>query len=240
MKALILAGGLGTRLRPFTFAIPKPLLPIGDKPILHIILSQMRNAGIDEIVLATGYQAELIRAFCGDGSRFGVRISYVHEESPLGTAGPLALARSHFGRDETFLLMNGDVITQLDLRAFLEAGIGNGCELTVGYTKHVYQSPYGVLTIAGDLVKGIAEKPSQEYAISTGIYCVAATALDLIPDDAFFTMPDLVQSLLSAGRKVAAHYVKDCWTGIETVEHLDDVLKELNKLPVEAFAGKVS
>jgi NDP-sugar pyrophosphorylase family protein len=239
MKAMILAGGLGTRLRPFTFSIPKPLLPIRDKPILHIIISQMKNAGIDEIILATGYQAELIRAFCGDGSRFGVRISYVHEQKPLGTAGPLALARSYFAGDETFILMNGDVITRLDLRAFLDAGIRNGCDLTVGYTKHVYQSPFGVLSIAGDSVEGIIEKPSHEYSISTGIYCVRSAALDLIPNDAFFTVPDLIHRLLATGKKVGAYFVEDCWIGIETLEHFDEVTRELDKLPPEAFTENV-
>jgi NDP-sugar pyrophosphorylase family protein len=239
MKAIILAGGLGTRLRPFTFAIPKPLLPVGDKPILEIIIRQMKNSGIDEIVLATGYQAELIRAFCGDGARFGVRISYVHEDKPLGTAGPMALARSHFGADETFLLMNGDVITQLNLGAFLEEGIRNRCDLTVGYTKYVYKSPYGVLSISDDLVQGIVEKPVQEFPISTGIYCVRAAALDFIPDGAFFTVPDLVHALLAASRRVGAYYVKECWIGIETMENLEEVLKQVDKLPLEAFAEKV-
>ena len=240
MKAVILAGGLGTRLRPFTFSIPKPLLPVGDKPILEIIISQMKNAGIDDIVLATGYQSELLRAFCGDGSRLGVRMSYVHEHKPLGTAGPMALAKSHFAPDETFLLMNGDVITKLDLGAFLEAGIRNGCDLTVGYTKHVYRSPYGVLSIADGLVKGVIEKPSQEYSISAGIYCVRASALDFIPNDTFFTMPDLMQSLLAGQRNIGAYYIEDCWIGIETVEHFNEVLKDLSKLPVEAFAEKES
>ena len=240
MKAMILAGGLGTRLRPFTFSITKTLLPVGDKHILQIIITQMKSAGFDDIVLATGYQAELIQAFCGDGSRFGVRISYVHEQKPLGTAGPLALAKNHFAGDQTFLLMNGDVITQLDLDAFLKAGVRNGCDLTVGYTKHIYQSPFGVLSIADGLVEGITEKPSHEYSISTGIYCVRSAALDFIPHDRFFTMPDLVKSLLFAKKKVGAYYVQDFWMGIETVEHFDEVLKVLSKLPAQAFGEKVS
>lgn len=236
MKAMILAGGLGTRLRPFTFSIPKPLLPLGDKPILQIIINQLKNGGIDDIVLATGYQSELIRAFCGDGSRFGLQISYVHEQKPLGTAGPLSLARSHFGQDESFLLMNGDVITRLPFAAFLEAGTRNGCDLTVAYTKHVYQSPFGVLSIADGLVQGVTEKPTQEYAISTGIYCLRPGALELIPNDTFFTIPDLIKSLLAAGRKVGAYFIEDCWIGLETVEHFDELLKDRSKLPDEAFS----
>lgn len=231
MKAMILAGGLGTRLRPLTFSIPKPLLPVGEQPILQIIIEQMKRGGIDEIVLATGYHAELIRTFCGDGSKFGVRISYVHEEKPLGTAGPLALARHHFDRDETFLLMNGDIITKLDFREFLERGTASGCDLTVGYTKHVYRSPFGVLTIVDDRVEGIIEKPAHEYCISAGIYCLRATCLDVVPDGTFFTMPDLMQALMAVGRHVGAYYIRDCWIGIESIEHFDEALRELSRAP---------
>src|SRR5437016_1959830 len=113
MKAGVLVGGLGTRLRPLTFSIPKPLLPVGEQPILEIIVGQLKQAGVNELILATGYHADLIRAFCGDGSRFGLRITYVHEDRPLGTAGPLALARDVLHEEELFLLMNGDVITDL-------------------------------------------------------------------------------------------------------------------------------
>src|SRR5260370_7492167 len=112
-KAVILVGGLGTRLRPLTFSIPKPLLPVGEKPILQLIIEQLRASGVSELILATGYQAELIQAFCGDGSKLGVRIRYVKEPTALGTAGPLSLVRDHFRENEFFLLMNGDILTQL-------------------------------------------------------------------------------------------------------------------------------
>jgi mannose-1-phosphate guanylyltransferase len=234
MKALILVGGLGTRLRPFTFSIPKPLLPIGEKPILQIIIEQMKTAGIEDIILATGYQAELIRAFCGDGSKYGVRVSYVHEEKPLGTAGPLSLVRHYLDRNEVALVMNGDIITRLDFAEFVRAGIRNRCDLTVGYTKHIYRSPFGVLSIANDSVTGITEKPCHEYSISAGIYCVRASALEFVPNETFFTMPDLMQALMAARRRVGAYFIQDCWIGVETVEHFDEIMKELGKVPAEA------
>src|ERR1700734_2842071 len=109
MKAMILAGGMGTRLRPLTFSIPKPLLPVGEKPILQRIIEQLRGAGITDLVLATGYHAELIRAFCGDGSKFGVSVTYVHEHKPLGTAGPAGAIRGLLPPGEFLLLMNGDL-----------------------------------------------------------------------------------------------------------------------------------
>src|ERR1700741_3911674 len=111
MRAVVLVGGRGTRLRPLTFAVPKPLIAIGQKPILHLILEQLKRTGFDDIVLATGYLAELIESFCADGSRFGIRISYVREQQALGTAGPLALLRQTIAADEFFLLMNGDIMT---------------------------------------------------------------------------------------------------------------------------------
>lgn len=232
MKALILVGGLGTRLRPLTFSIPKPLLPVGEIPILQIILDQMKRAGIEEIVLATGYHAELIRAFCGNGAKWGLRIDYVHEEEPLGTAGPIALARQHLNTDDAFLLMNGDILTDLDFGEFLRAGIGSGHDLTVGYTKHVYRSPFGVLSIAGDVVRGITEKPCYEHFISAGIYCVRAPALDFVPDGTFFTMPDLIERLIAAGRQVGAQYIRDCWVGLESVDQFEEALKQLRAAPI--------
>lgn len=231
MKALILVGGLGTRLRPLTFSIPKPLLPVGERPILQIILEQMERAGIEHVILATGYHAELIRTFCGDGSRWGIRIDYVHEEEPLGTAGPLSLARKHFKSDEAFLLMNGDIFTKLDFAEFLKAGIESGHDLTVGYTKHVYRSPFGVLSIIEGTVRDIAEKPCYEHFVSAGIYCVRAAALDFVPDRTFFTMPDLMQKLIAAGRCVGARYIRDCWIGLESVDQFEEALKQLRAAP---------
>lgn len=233
MKAMILAGGLGTRLRPLTFSIPKPLLPVGERPILQIIIEQMARGGIDEIILATGYQAELIRAFCGDGAKFGVRVSYVHEAKPLGTAGPLALARRHFSGSDPFLLMNGDIITKLDFGAFLATARRDGCDLTVGYTNYTYRSPFGVLSIDNGTVTAVTEKPTQEYAISAGIYALRPGTLEFVPDDVFFTMPDLMQALMRAGRRVGASYIQDCWIGIESIEHFDQALRELDRVPRE-------
>ncbi len=231
MKAMILVGGLGTRLRPLTFSIPKPLLPVGEQPILGIIIEQLKKVGINEIILATGYQAELIHTFCGDGSRFGVTITYVHEHKPLGTAGPLWLARDHFQENEFFILMNGDILTKLDFGHFLDAGRKNNWDLTVGYTKYVYRSPFGVLSIVDGVVQGITEKPSQEYPISAGIYCLSSTALDFVPPETFFTMPDLIQKLIAAKRKIGAYQIQECWMGLEGVDHFDEALKELSKAP---------
>ncbi len=163
-----------------------------------------------------------------------MQITYVHEDKPLGTAGPLSLVRHHFEDAQVFLVMNGDIITRLDFAEFLKTGIGNNCDLTVGYTKHVYRSPFGVLSILDGRVLGIVEKPCHEYAISAGIYCLRPSALEFVPDDVFFTMPQLMERLIVANRNVAAHYIQDCWIGIESVEHFEEAIKELGKIPAEA------
>jgi NDP-sugar pyrophosphorylase family protein len=229
MKAMVLAGGMGTRLRPLTFSIPKPLLPVGEKPVLQIIIEQLRDAGIRDIIAATGYQAELIRVFCGDGSRFGVTVSYVHENKPLGTAGPLSALKGRLDPDELLLLMNGDLITDLDFRRFADASGASGCPLTVAYAKYVYRSPYGVLSIVDGEVQGVAEKPEQEYAISAGIYCLKSPALEFVPDDTFFTMPDLMNRLMAAGQRIHAYPITGEWLGLENIEHFSEAIAKLEK-----------
>jgi NDP-sugar pyrophosphorylase family protein len=227
MKAMILAGGQGTRLRPLTFSIPKPLLPVGEKPILEKIIEQLRDAGICDIVLATGYQAEVIRAFCGDGSRFGVTITYVHEAKPLGTAGPASALRGQITAGEFLLLMNGDLVTDLDFRDFVASSRASRCELTVAYAKYTYRSPYGVLSIQDGAVQGIAEKPETEYAISAGIYCLSGVAMEMIPRETLFTMPDLMKKLLAVGKRIHAYPIAGAWMGLESIEHFNEALRKL-------------
>lgn len=232
MKAVILAGGLGTRLRPLTFSIPKPLLPIGEKPILEFIFEQLRKFSIKEIILSTGYQSELIRAFCGDGSKFGVKIDYVKETKALGTAGPLSLMRDRFSEDETFILMNGDVVTQLDFSKMIRYHSENKCQLTIGFAKFKYKSPFGVLKIEAGRLKEILEKPNKVYDISAGIYVVNTSVLDFIPRNTFFTVPNLAKELLRLGKKVGTYKIEEFWVGIEHIDQFDKVLKELNKIDI--------
>jgi len=230
MKAVILAGGLGRRLRPLTFSIPKPLLPVGEKPILEFIFEHLRKYGIKEIILSTGYQSELIRAFCGDGSRFGVKIHYVKEETPLGTAGPLSLMRKKFSENETFVLMNGDVVTKLDFSKIIQYHSLNKCELTIGFTKFEYKSPFGVLEIEEGRLTNILEKPAKIYDVSAGIYVVNSSVLDFIPHNTFFTVPELVKELLRADKKVGTYQIKEFWVGIEHIDQFEQVLKELSRI----------
>ncbi len=226
MKAVVLAGGQGNRLRPYTFTVPKPLLPLGDRPLLTYIIQQLARCKVTDIILALGYQAELIRAYCGDGSRFGVRIEYVTETRPLGTAGPLALCRELLPSGEPFFTMNGDIVTRLDFAKMAAFHRSKGAKLTIGYVHHNWQSPFGVLELEDGFVTGIVEKPTYVHPVSAGIYCVSPEALKLIPDNAVMTMPELADKVRAGGGKVAAYKIEEFWRALETRENFEDVLKE--------------
>lgn len=230
MKAVILAGGLGTRLRPLTFSVPKPLLPLGEKPILQFIIERLRKFEIKEIILCTGYQSELIQTFCGDGSKFGVRIDYVREDEPLGTAGPLSLIKERFSEGETFILMNGDIVSTLDFSRMIQYHSLGEFALTIGFTKYRYTSPFGVLQIEDGKLLDILEKPSKEYNVSAGIYVANSSILDFVPRSVFFTIPDLAKDLLKGKRKVGAYEITEFWAGMEHITQFDQVLKELDRI----------
>ena|SRR5690242_1665719 len=229
MKALILVGGRGTRLRPYTLAIPKPLLPLREKPVLQWIIERFRDSKIQEIILATGFQAGLIRGFCGDGTRFGVEITYVHESKPLGTAGPLSLVRNMIEPDEHFILMNGDIVTQLAFNPFIAFGLSRSFDLTVGYAKYAYRSPFGVLTVEDDVVRDIEEKPEYSYPVSAGIYLIKGSALAFVPDETFFLMPELMKRMMAAGITIGAYLIEEFWMGLECLKDFKGALKELNR-----------
>lgn len=228
MRAIVLVGGFGTRLRPLTFAVPKPLLAVGEKPILQLIIEQLKEASCTEIILATGYLAELIEAFSGDGARFGIKISYVKESQPLGTAGPVSLVRDRIAKDEFFILMNGDIVTQLNFQHFLSFARRHDYDLTVGYVHHTYRSPFGVLTVDNEEIVAISEKPEVHHCISSGIYVLKGSALEYIPDREYFTVPDLIRKLQSCHRSIGAYHIKEFWLGIEDLGHIERVAQILN------------
>ncbi len=230
MKAVVLAGGQGSRLRPYTFTVPKPLLPLGDRPLLDYIVAQLARCKVTDIVLALGYQAELIRAYCGDGSRFGVSISYVEEPRPLGTAGPIALCRALLDPAEPFLLMNGDIVTRLDFERLARFHSERGAQLTIGYIKHTDRIPFGVLELADDLVVRVREKPSYEYAVSAGIYAVSPEAAALVPADTFLTMPELAERVHGKHGTVAACEITEFWRALETPGHFEQLLNDAESL----------
>jgi NDP-sugar pyrophosphorylase family protein len=210
MKAVILAGGKGTRLAPFTTVLPKPLLPLGEVPIVEIILRQLRRHGVTDVTLACGYLSELIRTYL-DNSRISqeLRISYHWEDEPLGTAGALAGIP---GLDEPFLVMNGDILTTLDYSRLLEFHAARKPALTIAVTSKKVQIELGILQIDGDKrVVGYTEKPVETFPASTGIYVYEPRALDFIEPGTYLDFPTLVLKLIDAGQTVAAYETDAFW-----------------------------
>lgn len=226
MKAIIMAGGQGTRLRPFTFSIPKPLLPVGEKPILELIIRRLHSLNINEITLAIGYGAELIKAYFNDGKKFKVNIKYIQESKALGTAGPLRLIK---GLKEPVIVMNGDILTKLNFLAMLAYHKKSGAEITVAVKKYTNQLPFGTLTISGQQILDIKEKPVTKHFISTGIYIIQPQVLKLIPLDTFFTMPDLLKALIKAGKKVIKYEFEEYWLAIEQMEQLKEASAKIKE-----------
>lgn len=226
-KVVVLAGGKGTRLHPFSLVIPKPLMPVGEDPILLHLMNRFKSAGIRNFLISTGYQAELIRAYFGDGSRHGVEVQYYHEERPLGTAGPLALMKEQFSEDEYLFLINGDIYTELDFKKMKAFAISSGCDVVVGYVEKVERSSFGVLEIESSAIQNIVEKPERRFNISAGIYVIKGSALKHIPVGEFFTMPNLIGRYLEANQKVGAFKIDAFWVGIENTENLEEARKRL-------------
>ena len=219
MIAVVLAGGLGTRLHPFTQVIPKPLLPIGEKSVMEIQLSHLRDHGFTDVVIATNYKSELVESYFGDGSKWGVRLRFSKEEQPLGTAGPLALLKSEL-RDP-FLVLNGDILTNMDFAALLAHHRRLGVALTVGTKELHYPLRYGNVRCEGERLLGIDEKPDLSIEIVAGIYGMSPEALDCIPERTNFGMDGLIHALLKQGRPVGVYRITDYWLDIGQLDDFE-------------------
>ena len=209
MKAVILAGGKGARLAPYTRIIPKSMMPIGDKAILEILLSQLQCAGVDEAILAVGHLAGLMRAFFQDGSQLGLHICYSYEDHPLGTAGPLA---NIDGLQDTFLVCNGDVLTTLNLREFVSFHKSHRGIATIASHQRQVKIDLGVIKTNGDhVITGYQEKPTIDYSVSMGIYVFEPQVLRFIPKGQYLDFPDLIRILIAAEKKVCAYEFSGYW-----------------------------
>ena len=246
LPAVILAGGKGSRLAPYTTVLPKPLLPIGDGPILDVVIRQLSRHGFTKITLAVGYLAHLIEAVFRDGDEHGVALQYHREVEPLGTVGPLA-SMDHL--DDTFLMMNGDILTTLDYQDLFRCHVASGNALTVATHVRTVVSEYGVLDLDGydgstRRITGFREKPSIDHSVSMGVYVLDGRVRDLIPRDQRFDLPDLVWRLLEAGERVGSYVYDGFWldigrhedyaTAMDRYDELRDVL--LPPAPVAAGA----
>lgn len=236
MKAVVLAGGKGTRLAPYTRIIPKPMLPVGDKAILEILLLQMKRAGIEEVVLTVGHLAGLMRAFFQDGSHLGVRVHYSHEDQPLGTAGPLSLID---GLDSTFLVTNGDVLTTLDMSELVAFHQAQGGIATIAAHKRQVRIDLGVINSNGDhTIHSYIEKPTLEYQVSMGVYVFEPAALGYIPKGSYFDFPDLVKTMLAAGEKVVTYPFDGYWQDLGRPDDYEQATNDFDRMRALFLPGE--
>ena len=211
-SAVIMAGGEGSRLKPLTDAVPKPLLKVGGKPLIEILIERLRSAGVREFLITVNYKSHMIEDHFGDGSRLEVRVGYVREPEPLGTAGSLRLLEGISRKP--FFLVNGDILTKCDFRAMLAFHDAAGAELTVGTVPYAVDLPYGVLDVEGGRLAGVSEKPRLDFLINSGIYVVDPAVIPLIPAARVFDVPDLMRALVAAGRRVAAYPIREYWLDV--------------------------
>jgi len=238
MKAVILAGGKGTRLRPYTTNFPKPLMPIGDKPILEIVITQLKNAGITDVIISTGHLEEMIKVFFLDGSKHGVRITYSKEAEPLGTAGPLNLIRDHL--TDTFIVMNGDVLSDIDFSNLIEFHRIHNAKATVALHRRTFTIEFGVIELDGShRFRNWQEKPTFEYMVSTGIYLFEPEALGSLPSSGFFNVPDLIAKLHEEGSRVLGYVHGGYWLDIGRPADYEKACLDYDAGKIECFPGNV-
>lgn len=211
VSALVMAGGRGTRLRPLTDTIPKPLLPVRGKPIMEHTIQRLGAAGVRNVVVSTHYMAEAFHEHFGDGSGFGVKMDYVEEKEPLGTAGALRLMEPPTG---PVLVINGDILTEINYRAMLAFHQDNDASMTVAVAEYEVEIPYGVVELDGVRVLGISEKPRIKQFINAGVYLLEPDVVRLIPDNGKFDMTDLIGSLLDDDRNVVSFPISEYWIDI--------------------------
>ena len=239
-RAVLMAGGRGTRLAPMTSVLPKPLMPLGEEPILGLLLRQLASQGITDVTLAVGYLGDLIEAYCGDGSRFGVDLSYVTEDEPLGTIGPL---RQVDNLHAPFLVMNGDLLTTLSYSTLVKTHIETGALLTLSAIQRQIQFEFGVLeTESHDghcRVSGMLEKPSMERWVSMGAYVLDPSVIDLIPEGRPYDLPDLVSDLLERDLAVGAFEFDGYWLDIGRHADYQQALEDFEEMR-PAFFGETA
>lgn len=228
MKAVVLAGGKGTRLAPYTTILPKPLMPIGDMPILEILLRQMKRAGIDDVILTVNHLAHLMKSFFNSGERLGLNIQYSLEDQPLGTAGPLSLID---GLDETFVVSNGDVLTTLDIAALVDNHRQSGATATIATHQRQVNVDLGVIQFNGDHeITGYIEKPTYDFFVSMGIYVFEPRVLQYIPHNTYFDFPSLVLKLIEHGEKVIGYPFDGYWQDLGRADDYNQAILDFESL----------
>lgn len=225
-RAVVLAGGKGSRLRPYTVVLPKPLMPIGEYPILEVILRQLAGQGFDRVTIAVNYQAEIVRAFCGDGSRWGIKVDYSLETVPLSTIAPLCLIKD---LPENFLLMNGDVLSDLSMKRLYEEHVSHGRQFTIAASERTNIVDYGVLHASGDQLTGFEEKPKFQYLVSMGVYIINRAILERVPAGQKYGFDDLMLDMLARKEPVHVERHSGYWLDIGRVDDYMRAVEEFDE-----------
>jgi NDP-sugar pyrophosphorylase family protein len=209
---VIMAGGLGSRLKELTRETPKPMLTVGSRPILETIIRSFAEQGFRNFYLAVNYKAEQIEAHFGDGSRFGIRVHYLREKERMGTAGALSLLPA--APDRPFIVTNADLLTKEDYCEMVDRHVAEAADATMGVRKYEMQVPFGVVREEGGRISGIEEKPVHQFVVSAGMYVLSPSVLDLVPADTFFDMPSLFDAAIAQALHARCHHVDGYWLDI--------------------------
>ena len=226
-QAVILAGGAGRRLTPYTDLLPKPLMPVGERPIIEILVRQLARAGFTDIIVTLGAGAKLIKLFLGDGSQYGCNIRYAVEKTPLGTAGPL---RRITNLDEKFLVLNGDLLTDISFADFARKHVAAKAPATIAVCRRRERSDFGIVLSENGLITGYKEKPTRSFEVSMGIYAFSKEIVRFIPKKRF-DFPELVSTLLKRGIQPHVYRFKGDWLDIGRREDWERAAKELKRHP---------
>ncbi len=226
VQAVVMAGGKGTRLRPLTEDVPKPMLPVGERPLLELIIGQLRDAGIHKVNITTHYKAEQIVDHFGNGSDFGVNLNYVSEDQPLGTAGALSLIEAP---TEPLLVINGDILTGVDFQAIVAYHQEHDADMTVAVRKYDLQVPYGVVECDGPDIRTLSEKPVLNFLVNAGIYLLQPNLAELIPNGEYLDMNELITKLLAKGKRLVSYPIIEYWLDIGQLDDYERAQKDLEK-----------
>ncbi|WP_010681184.1 nucleotidyltransferase family protein [Acetivibrio cellulolyticus] len=224
---LIMAGGLGTRLRPLTDDIPKPMLKVGEKPILETIIGQFRKQGFTHIYISVNYHSSIIENYFQDGSEFGVNIEYIKEKEHYGTAGSISLMKKYV--DSPLFVINGDILTNLSFCSFLTYHNECSNDITVATRNYVFQVPFGVLNCESEKISSIEEKPEFSFSINAGIYILNPDMVDYIPDNTYFAMTDLINMAIKNDKNVGNYPIREYWMDIGRTQDYYKANEEINK-----------
>ncbi len=232
---VIMAGGLGTRLQDLTKEVPKPMLKVGQEPLLYHIINNFKHHGYNKFFITVNYKAEIIENYFQDGHAYGVRISYIREKERLGTAGGIKLAGEYLNKP--FFVINGDIFTNLNVDNMMKYHLDNKFDMTIAVRIYTYEIPYGVIETKGNEVKNIKEKPVSEYLINGGIYCLNPEVVKLIPEGKYYEITDLISSCIQRGLKVGYYEIKDYWIDIGRMEDYHKVNNDIREIAAISKEG---